>query len=54
MARGCDKYDINGVRGEREIIRAAFNLRCTSEKDELNLDGAAGGRWLPSGKVEVR
>lgn len=49
-ARCRHKYGVNTARGEREIIRAPFNLRCTLEKDELNLAGAAGGR-LPSGKV---
>lgn len=31
--RGRHKYNVNAVRGEREIISAAFNLRYTFEKD---------------------
>lgn len=52
-ARSCHKYDVNAARGEREIIRASFNLQCTLGKDELNLAVAAGS-WLPSGKVGTR
>lgn len=51
--RNHHKYSVNTARGDAEVIRPPFNLRRTLEKDELNLDGAAGG-WIPSGKVGVR